>query len=103
MEKDDLVKNHKSDDSLAALPALGQGAPWPTRVPARAGTQAMIYPVKYRYLIFQIFSSLPIPHIQRCNWIANNLTGQGMQRNTADALFTKSSKKVLLRFRPIKG
>ncbi len=26
---------------LAALPALGQGAPWPTRVSARAGSQAM--------------------------------------------------------------
>ena len=25
---------------LAALPALGQGAPWPTRVSARAGSQA---------------------------------------------------------------
>jgi len=33
-----------------------------------------------------------MPHIQRCNWIANNLTGQGMQCNAADGLFTKSSK-----------
>jgi hypothetical protein len=35
------LKSPKSDDSLAALPALGQGAPWPTRVPARAGSQAI--------------------------------------------------------------
>ena len=26
---------------LAALPALGQGAPWPTRVSTRAGSQAV--------------------------------------------------------------
>ena len=35
------VKSPESDDSLAALPALGQGAPWPTRVPARAASQAI--------------------------------------------------------------
>jgi hypothetical protein len=27
---------------LSALPALGQGAPWPTRVAARAGSQAFL-------------------------------------------------------------
>jgi len=32
--------------SLAALPALGQGAPWPTRVSARAGSQAFYEVVK---------------------------------------------------------
>ena len=61
----------------AGLPALGQGAPWPTRVSARAGSQAMIHPVKYNYVLFQLFSCLPMPHIQSCNWIKNNLTGQG--------------------------
>jgi len=35
--------------SLAALPALGQGAPWPTRVSARAGSQAFYEVVNIKH------------------------------------------------------
>jgi len=34
---------------------------------------AMIYPVKYRYLSFQLFSLLHMPHIQRYNWIEKTI------------------------------
>ena len=34
---------------LAALPALGQGAPWPTRVSARAGSQAFYEVVNIKH------------------------------------------------------
>ena len=42
-----------------------------------------------------------MPHIQRCNWIENNLTGQGMQRNTEVGLFTKSSNMVVINGRDL--
>ena len=48
---------------LAALPALGQGAPWPTRVSTRAGSQAFYEVVKIKSLIIAFLIILVIPHL----------------------------------------
>ena len=55
---DSPVKSQRSDDSLAALPVLGQVATWPTRVSARAGSQAFYEVVNM--FCSKVINSIPI-------------------------------------------